>query len=96
MHARERVINAQSCKVLNPLQIIRRFGFSSFRYTRRYTLYLLKAMYLEKLKRFIVWNGGSMLYTNGSYNKIIIMNEQLIELHIYIYTYISTDEKPCK
>ena len=45
-----------------PFQITRHFGF--FRYTHCFTMYLdikyiTKATYLEKPKRFLIWNGGS-------------------------------------
>ena len=39
------------CNLLPPFQIIRRFGFSRW--------YIVKAMYLEKPKHLIIWNGGS-------------------------------------
>jgi hypothetical protein len=52
-------------KVLT-FQIIRRFGFSRYiafdmHLHIHYSRYIVKTMYLEKLKRLVIWNEGSII-----------------------------------
>jgi hypothetical protein len=63
------LLSAQHCMVLSPFKITRHFGFSRFiifainalKILDTHYRYIIKAMYLEKPKRFIIWNGGSTM-----------------------------------